>query len=119
MNFFDELLQDLRFAVRQLRASFVFTCTAVLVLAFGMAASVAIFAFADAALIKPLPYRNPSRLVGVFGSIPLFQQSNISYPDYIDLKKLNTAFNSLEAYQGNGNLLTDKNGAQIVRGARV
>ena len=119
MNFFDNLLQDLRFALRQLRASLVFTCTAVIVLAIGMAASVAIFAFIDAALIKPLPYQNPSRLVGVFGRIPLFPQSNLSYPDYIDLKKINTVFNSLEAYQGSGNLLTDQSGAQIVRGARV
>ena len=99
MNFFDNLLQDLRFALRQLRASLIFTCTAVIVLAIGMAASVAIFAFIDAALIRPLPYRNPSRLVGVFGRIPLFPQSNLSYPDYIDLKKLNIVFNSLEAYR--------------------
>ena len=90
-----------------------------IVLAIGMAASVAIFAFIDAALIRPLPYRNPSRLVGVFGRIPLFAQSNLSYPDYIDLKNINIVFNSLEAYQGSGNLLTDQNGAQIVRGARV
>lgn len=104
MKFFDNLLQDLRFALRQLRASLVFTCTAVIVLAIGMAAGVAIFAFIDAALIKPLPYQNPSRLVGVFGRIPLFAQSNLSYPDYIDLKNINTVFNSLEAYQGSGNL---------------
>ena len=44
--------------------------TAVATLALGMCASVAIFAFVDAALIKPLPYRNPGRLVGVFESAP-------------------------------------------------
>jgi predicted permease len=119
MNLLDNVLQDVRFAVRQLRASLIFTCTAVIVLAFGMAASVAIFAFVDAALIKPLPYQSPGRLVGVFGSIPLFRQSNLSYPDYVDLKKTNTVFKSLEVYQSNGNLLSDKTGAQIVRGARV
>jgi len=119
MNLVDNVLQDVRFAVRQLRSSLIFTCTAVIVLAFGMAASVAIFAFVDAALIKPLPYQNPLRLVGVFGSIPLFPQSNLSYPDYIDLKKLNTVFSSLEVYQSNGNLLSEKSGTQIVRGARV
>jgi hypothetical protein len=119
MSMLDNLLQDMRFALRQLRMSPVFTWTAAIVLAFGMAASVGIFAFADAALIKPLPYPNPSRLVGVFGSIPLFAQSNISYPDYVDLKKLNTVFSSFEAYQSAGNLLVDKNGSQIARGARV
>ena len=119
MNIFDNLLQDLRFTLRQLRTSLVFTWTAVVVLALGMAGSVGIFAFVDAAMIKPLPYQNPSRLVGVFGRIPLFPQSNLSYPDYIDLKKVNTVFSSLEAYQASGNLLTDQKGAQIVRGGRV
>ena len=49
----DNLLQDVRFALRQLRKSPAFTCTAVGTLALGMCASVAIFAFVDAALIKP------------------------------------------------------------------
>ena len=119
MDLFDNLRQDARFALRQLRSNAVFTCTAVIVLGFGMAASVTIFAFVDAALIKPLPYEKPERLVGVFGSIPLFAQSNLSYPDYLDLKKLNTSFSSLDAYQANGFLLTDRSGAQLARGARV
>ncbi len=57
------MLQDLRFAVRQLRKNLGFAATAILVLALGIAASVAIFAFVDAALLQPLPYQNPSRLV--------------------------------------------------------
>lgn len=73
--FLDHLLQDLRFAIRQLRKNLGFTCTAVLVLALGMCASVAIFAFVDAALIKPLPYRNPSRLAGVFESVAMFPRA--------------------------------------------
>ena len=45
------LLQDLRYAVRQLRKSPAFACTAILILTIGMCASVAIFGFVDAALI--------------------------------------------------------------------
>jgi predicted permease len=119
MSFFDDLFQDTRFAARQLKTSWIFTFTAVVVLALGVAASVAIFSFVDAALIKPLPYQGVSRLVGVFGSIPLFRQSNLSYPDYLDLKKLNTVFRSLDVYQSNGSLLADASGAQIARGARI
>jgi macrolide transport system ATP-binding/permease protein len=119
MILLDQILPDVRFAARQLRKSWVFTSTAVAVLALGTAASVAIFAFVDAALVKPLPYRNPSGLVGVFGSIPLFERSNLSYPDYLDFKKRNTVFRSLEVYQANGFLLTGASGAQIARGARV
>ena len=119
MTFFDNLIQDVRFSVRQLRKSAVFTCTAVVVLALGIAASVAIFAFVDAALIKPLPYRNPAGLVGVFGSVPLFKQNNVSYQDYVDLKKLNHVFSSIDVYQGGGGLLTEPSGRQIVQRARV
>lgn len=119
MILLDQILQDVRFAVRQLRKSWVFTSTAVAVLALGTAASIAIFAFVDAALLRPLPYRNPSRLVGVFASIPLFERSELSYPDYLDFKNRNTVFRSLEVYQANGFLLTGASGAQIARGARV
>ena len=65
VNLVDNLLQDARFAMRQLKRSPAFASTAVITLALGMCASVAIFAFVDAALIKPLPYPSPSRLVAV------------------------------------------------------
>ena len=65
---FETVLQDLRFAFRQLRRrSLGFTCTAIIMLALGIGASVALFAFVDAALIKPLPYEDPTRLVDVNG----------------------------------------------------
>ncbi len=84
---FETTLQDFRFSLRQLRKNLGFTVTAILMLALGMAASVAIFSFVDAALLKPLPYRDPSRLVGVFESITMFKESNLSIPDYLRLEK--------------------------------
>src|SRR3974377_646840 len=60
----ESMLEDLRFAARQLRKNPGFAVTAILVLAMGMAASVAIFAFVDRALLQPLPYPKPSRLGG-------------------------------------------------------
>jgi macrolide transport system ATP-binding/permease protein len=117
--FLENLLADLRFSIRQLRKNPGFTSTAVFLLALGMCASVAMFAFVDAALFKPLPYRNPSRLVGVYESIPLCPQCNLSYLDYLDWKKLNTVFTSLEAYQHNGFIVSTPAGAQPARGARV
>ena len=59
VNLLDNLGQDLRFAARQLLKSPGFTAIAVLMIALGMAASVAIVGFVDAALVKPLPYREP------------------------------------------------------------
>ena len=62
----ETVVQDLRFALRQLRRSPAFTLTAILVLALGMGSNLAIFAFVDAALIKPLPYRVPTPAGGTF-----------------------------------------------------
>lgn len=115
----DEVLQDVRFAIRQLRKNPGFTWTSILTLALGLCASMAIFAFVDAALIKPLPYRDPARLVGVFERVEMFPQSNLSYLDYLDWKRLNTAFTSLAAYQGTGAILSTPRGAQRVPVARV
>jgi macrolide transport system ATP-binding/permease protein len=112
-------LQDFRFAMRQLRNNLGFTCTAILVLALGMAASIAIFAFVDAALIKPLPYHDTSRLVGVFESIQIFPLSNLSYPDYLDWKKRNTVFSSLDAYGGNSVILKTSSSSEPVHVGRV
>ena len=68
--------------------------TTILILALGFGASVAIFAFVDAALIKPLPYPEPTRLVAVNESTELFPRNNLSYPDYLDWKRMNTVFTS-------------------------
>lgn len=112
-------VQDFRFAMRQLRKNVGFTSTAILVLALGMAASIAIFAFVDAALIKPLPYRDTSRLVGVFEAIEIFPQSNLSYPDYLDWKKRNTVFSAFDAFGGNNPLLKTASGSEPVQVGRV
>ncbi|HMJ60927.1 MAG TPA: ABC transporter permease, partial [Bryobacteraceae bacterium] len=117
--FVENLLRDVRFAIRQLRKNPAFTATAILMLALGICASVAIFAFVDAALIKPLPYRNPARLVGVSERTPEWPQANLSYPDYLDWKKLNRAFSSFDAYQQKSFLLSASSGAQKAPGVRV
>jgi len=99
-------MDDVRFALRQFRKNAGFTITAISTLALGIAASLAIFAFVDAALLTPLPYPQSDRLAGVFESVPMFPRSNLSYQDYLDWKRLNTVFSSLSAYQGNGAMLT-------------
>lgn len=117
--FVETILQDLRFGVRQLRRNPGFTATAILMLAVGMGASVAIFAFVDAALIKPLPYLNPTRLVDVTESVALFGPANLSYPDYLDWKRSNTVFSSMDVYTGAGYMLPSAKGSELVPGMRV
>jgi macrolide transport system ATP-binding/permease protein len=115
----ETLLQDIRYALRQLRKSPAFAGTAVLILTLGVCASVSIFGFVDAALIKPLPYPDPNRLVEVTEKTDLFPHANLSYPDYLDWKKLNQVFSSMDVYNGSGYLLPTAAGAEPVPGERV
>ena len=116
---FETVLQDLRFALRQLRNNPGFTVTAALILALGIGASVAIFGFVDAALIKPLPYADPTRLVGVYESTTLCPRCNLSYLDYLDWKKQNHSFVSLEVWGMNSYLFPAPEGTEPVPGVRV
>ncbi|HLY39984.1 MAG TPA: ABC transporter permease [Terracidiphilus sp.] len=111
--------QDLRFALRQLRKNPGFAATAILILMLGIASSVAIFAFVDAALIKPLPYKDPSRLVQLFESIPLGPRFHLSYPDYLDWKRANKSFSSLDVFSSSGFMQKTPAGLRQADGARV
>jgi predicted permease len=119
LNLFDNLRRDLAFAARQLRKNPAFTATAIAVLALGMCASLAIFAFVDATLIQPIPYRDPAHLLAVNESNGSFQRANLSYPDFVDWSQRNRVLRSLDVYQQNPFILTAAGGAQPVRGARV
>ena len=110
---------DLKFALRQLRRNPAFSATAILVLALGLCASVSIFSFVDAALLKPLPYRDPSRLVGVYERIPLCLRCNLSYYDYLDWKRMNKTLSSLESYTQTPFVLDAPGGAERASGIRV
>jgi predicted permease len=111
--------QDLRYAVRQLRKAPGFALTAILTLALGMGSSLAIFGFVDAALIQPLPYPNPERLVVATGSVALLPRANLSYYDYLDWKRLNQVFSSIDVYNQTGFLLRTSSKTEPVHAARV
>jgi predicted permease len=111
--------QDIRYALRQLRKTPGFAFTSILILAMGVCASVSIFGFVDAALIKPLPYPNPTRLVDVTESAPMFPRADLSYPDYLDWKRLNQVFSSMDIYSGTGYLLRTPTGTEPVPATRV
>lgn len=112
-------VQDLRYSLRQLRSNPGFAIVSILVLALGMCASVAVFSFVDAALLKPLPYGDPDRLVMVTESSAVLPRAWLSYYNYLDWKKLNQVFSSLDVYHVTGYLLNTPATTELVRAVRV
>lgn len=88
--------QDVVYALRLLRKSPVFTLTAVLSLAVGIAGNAAIFSLADALLLRPRPgISDPGRLVDVGRTQGGRGFDNFSYPNYLDFRDRNTVFSGL------------------------
>ena len=115
----ETVFQDIRFALRQLRRNPGFGVLAILILALGMGASVAIFGFVDAALLQPLPYSNPAQLMDVGESANVRPRTNLSLEDFRDWARLNRSFTAFDAYTGGGFLLRTPGGAEPVPGSRV
>jgi predicted permease len=96
------LWKDIRYGVRMLAASPGFTIVAVLSLAIGIGANCAIFSFADALLLRPLPVARPSEVltVGSRSSFEAFNASSLvsSYRDYVDIRDRNKSFEGLAAF---------------------
>lgn len=115
------MLQDFRYGLRGLRKSPGFAITTILTLSLGIAATVAIFGFADSALIRPLPYPNPSRLVEVGETSPRIgpEMGGYSYLNYVDTARDNRVFASSAAYISTGFVVPDAEGGHIVEGGAV
>jgi len=87
-------MNDLRFALRQLRKSPGFTIIAVLTLALGIGANSAIFSVVNAVLLRPLPYPQPERLV-YLNEVISGTDTSIALPDYVDWRRDSTSFQHL------------------------
>src|SRR5467141_4733675 len=100
-SFVETLWQDLRFAARMLRKNPGFTAVAVLTLAFGIGANTAIFGVVNAVLLRPLPFKRPSRLMMLFEGIPKlgFPKMGFSAPDFAVFERAQKSFESVGVYQ--------------------
>jgi putative ABC transport system permease protein len=93
----DELGSDVRFAMRQLRASPGFTALAAITLALGIGANSAIFALVDATLIRPLPFPEPDRLAMVWERTPSVARAGVAPLNFHDWHERNRTFESMAA----------------------
>ena len=98
----EQLWQDVKHGCRVLASSPVFTIVSVLSLAIGIGANCAIFSFADALLLRPLPVARPGEIMTV-GSTASFEALNASalvssYPEYLDIRDNSKSFDGLAAF---------------------
>jgi putative ABC transport system permease protein len=99
------LWQDLRYAVRLLLKRPSFTAIAVLTLALGIGANTAIFSVVNSVLLRPLAFRDPSRLIIVAEKSP-YPTITTSYQNYSDWRDQSHSFESLEGTRGTALTLT-------------
>lgn len=96
----ETLWHDVRFGLRMLRKSPVFTDVAVLTLALGIGANTAIFSIVNGVLLHPLPFPHSEQLIILHESKPNFEFGGISLPNFKDWRKENHAFSSMSVSHG-------------------
>ena len=97
----EELLKDIRYALRGLRKTPGFTVVAVLTLALGIGANSAIFSVLNGVVLRPLPYQQPEQLVRISSKFPTmgFEKFWISPPEFFELQERSRTMDSFGAYR--------------------
>ena len=92
------LLQDLRYALRQLGKNRGFTAVAILTLALGIGATTAIFSVVYGVLLRPLPYADPTRIVAIFEIDPNGGHNRLADPNFDDFRDQSHSFHAIAKY---------------------
>jgi putative ABC transport system permease protein len=92
-----EVARNFRYALRRLKNDKGFACVAVLTLALGIGANSAMFSIVNAVLLRPLPYRDPARLVLLAEHWPQFPRLSVSYLNFRDWKEQSHSFEAMGA----------------------
>ena len=113
-----EFVDDVRISARSLWRAPLMTVVILVTVGLGIGATAAIFAGVNAALLRPLPYAEPDRLVRIYTDAPPFKW-RFSVADYLALENQQTQFAQVAAYTDRAMTFTDGHTADLVRGRVV
>ena len=102
----EDLWRDFRFSLRSLLKRPGFTAIALLALALGIGANTAIFSLVNAVILQPLPYRDPDRLISVYGTRNRSTQGSVGPTDFLDYRSQNKTF---EQFAASGSMMLPMN----------
>ena len=113
------LLQDVRYGVRMLVKNPGFTIVAVLALTLGIGADSAIFSVVNAVLLRPLPYDESERLVFLSERSQVLEGMSIAYPNFLDWRAQNNAFESIGVYRNHSYNLTGSGEPERINAGQI
>lgn len=121
VGFMETLWQDLRFGVRVLWKNPGFTIVAVMTLALGIGANTAIFSIVNAVVLRPLPYKDPDRIMILLGNNPQREltQNAVAPPDFLDWRAQSRSFSEMAAFESTIFRHTAEAGAERLNGYSV
>jgi putative ABC transport system permease protein len=108
-------MTTLRYALRTLAKAPGFTAVAVATMALGIAVNTAIFSVVNAVLLRPLPYRDESRVVRVWTASERGDHSNHSAGDFLDLTRQNRSLESIAGFRGELGAASARTGGESVQ----
>ncbi len=115
----EQLLQDVRYALRMLAKAPGFAAIAVLTLALGIGANTALFSVVNGVLLNPLPYPHPHQLVALYGKAPGYDQAPIAYPNFLDWQRDTHSLSSIALYHNEDYNFTGTDKAERLSGYMI
>ena len=112
-------MNSLRYAFRMLMKNPGVSLITVITLALGIGANTAIFSVVNGVLLRPLPYKDPERLVALWENVPTHGRWRASPANFFDWKKQSTSFEGMAAYGGSAATLTGQGDPEQLLGTAV